>query len=128
MKRLQEHGIKCYLSCDYNHFGKKIFWKGNYHCVEKKCEIGLFRAVAVEKENEIEVSITFANLEPRHQKLSVQLIISRDRRLEQQKSLAISGASNCIHFNNLFNETVTDPSKIKLFKTSKCQTETECED
>ena len=107
--------MKCFLHCSYNRLGKKDFWKGEYNCKNNNCNIGKFIGKAVKIDDEIEVTFTFANLESNHEKLKEGLRITREKRLEQQKSLAINGASNVIHFNDLYNQTVNDPSKFKHF-------------
>jgi len=105
--------VKCFLHCDYNRIGKKVLWKGDYHCLDKNCNVKVFKAEGVKKIDNIEVTITFKKSEPNHEKLTTPLRITREKRLDQQKSLAINGVSNCIHFNDLYNETVNNPSNLK---------------
>ena len=96
-------------------------FQGEYCCMEKTCEIGIFKfnwngeynACSSNANSSLKLNICHKNFEARHNKIPFKLSIRGEKRLEQKKSIALNGLVNTQTFNKIYNENISDPSKLQ---------------
>jgi hypothetical protein len=109
-EKLQKQGIKCWLRCANNYFGKKQFWTGKFFCIEKSCGIK-YDAFGLKQKESIDIFVSFDSKTIDHEIIIKQLRVSGEQRIIQQKSLLSNGICNTQSFNDIYNSCITDPSK-----------------
>jgi hypothetical protein len=115
-KKLQDHGLKCWLRSNGNNRLKKtVLWEGKYTCMENKCEIFDYRCFAEKNMgSDVSVHVTYRNNFVSHEKLVNKLRVTGSERYNQKFSLTANGILNTQAFNSNYNKEINDPSNFIL--------------
>ena len=113
-KKLQDHGLKCWLRSNGNNRLKKtVLWEGKFTCMENKCEIFDYRCFAEKNMgNDVSVHVIYRNNIVSHDKLINKLRVTGNERFNQKFSLAANGILNTQAFNSNYNKEINDPSNL----------------